>query len=344
MVKTAKKTKPKKIGKKAKSKPLPEKEIRRVAVEVVEDQEDSIPEPVPDSLEDDHGPLEENAAKAVGIDSKALAPTDPVALYLSEIRKYPLLSREQELALAKKYYESKDPTAAQALVTANLRFVVKVAADYSRFGARMIDLIQEGNMGLMHAVREFNPYKGVRLITYAVWWIRGYIQEYLMKQYSLVKIGTTQNQKRLFYQLQRQREELDALGLSPDIKMLSSRLGIPEDEVEMMAQRMSGRDISLDRPLDNENGSSLMDFQKVEGATPDEEISKHEEISHLTETIDALKPHLSEREKIILDERILADEPMTLQEIGEKYGITREAVRQMESRLMKKIKDQFQKS
>lgn len=274
-------------------------------------------------------------------DSKALTTTDPITAYLAEIRRYPLLTREQELELAKKYYETKDPAAAQALVTANLRFVVKVAAEYSRFGARMIDLVQEGNMGLMHAVKDFNPYKGVRLITYAVWWIRGYIQEYLMKQFSLVKIGTTQNQKKLFYQLQKQKEELDALGKGADIKLLSSKLGIPEDEVQMMAQRMSGRDVSLDRPLDDDSRGSMMDLQRDGGETPDEELSHREELSHLTETIQDLRPTLSDREKIILDERILNDEPLTLQEIGEKYGITREAVRQMEVRVMKKIKDHF---
>lgn len=281
----------------------------------------------------------------ITLDSKAIATTDPVSLYLAEIRKYPLLTREQEEELAKKYYETKDPLMAQAMVTANLRFVVKVAADYSRFGARMIDLIQEGNMGLMHAVREFNPYKGVRLITYAVWWIRGYIQEYLMKQYSLVKIGTTQNQKKLFYQLQKEREALDAMGQGQDLQLLSSRLGIPEDEVQMMAQRMSGRDVSLSQPLgDNDSSSvSLLDMQKDQHEAPDVELSKREEISQLTDAIEALKPSLSEREKIILDERILSDEPLTLQEIGEKHGITREAVRQMEARLMKKIKEQFQK-
>ena len=209
----------------------------------------------------------------------------------------------------------------------------------------MIDLIQEGNMGLMHAVREFNPYKGVRLITYAVWWIRGYIQEYLMKQYSLVKIGTTQNQKKLFYQLQKEREALDAMGQGQNLQLLSSRLGIPEDEVQMMAQRMSGRDVSLSQPLGDSDSSSvsLLDMQKDQHEAPDVELSKREEISQLTDAIEALKPSLSEREKIILDERILSDEPLTLQEIGEKHGITREAVRQMEVRLMKKIKEQFQK-
>jgi RNA polymerase sigma-32 factor len=337
---------------------LPPKEIRRVEVEVIhDDQEDSqtiveahadeeaYQEREPEELSGDtESDADTPALEAPSTGGKALATTDPVAMYLAEIRKYPLLNREQEVELAKKYYETKDPVAAQALVTANLRFVVKVAAEYSRFGARMIDLIQEGNMGLMHGVREFNPYKGVRLITYAVWWIRGYIQEYLMKQYSLVKIGTTQNQKKLFYQLQRQKAELDAMGKSPDIKMLSSRLGIPEDEVAMMAQRMSGRDVSLDRPVDDESGSSLMDFQKVDTHSPDEDLAIKEELTHLTDAINELRPQLSEREKIILAERILADEPLTLQEIGEKYGITREAVRQMEARLMKKIKDQYTKS
>jgi RNA polymerase sigma-32 factor len=273
---------------------------------------------------------------------REIAPADPVTQYLNEIRRYPLLTKDEELALAKKYYETKDPTAAQALITSNLRFVVKVAAEYSKFGARMIDLIQEGNMGLMHAVRDFNPYKGVRLITYAVWWIRGYIQEYLMKQYSMVKIGTTQNQKKLFYQLQREKRELDALGETPNVKLIATKLGIPEDEVEEMSKRMSGRDVSLDQPLDSESPTTLQDMQKHSALAPDEELSKHEELELLKEKIEKIRPSLNEKEKIILEERLLADEPLTLQEIGEKYGITREAVRQAEARLMKKIKEQYQ--
>ncbi len=316
---------------------------KKVIAEIVDEQTEEI---LPETSTDDDLDLEiEPAAdlsKSLPVNS--LASSDPVSAYLSEIRKYPLLSKEQEQALAKKYYETKDPAAAQALVTANLRFVVKIAAEYSRFGGRLIDLIQEGNMGLMHGVREFNPYKDVRLITYAVWWIRGYIREYLMKQYSLVKIGTTQNQKKLFYQLQRQKAELDALGQSPDIHLLSTRLGIPEDEVQVMAQRMSGRDVSLDNPIGDEASSSFLDFQKSELSMPDEQISRREEMSHLNETIEKLMPSLSAREKIILEERILNDEPLTLQEIGEKYGITREAVRQMEVRVLKKIKDHYQKA
>jgi RNA polymerase sigma-32 factor len=284
---------------------------------------------------------EDAESQSEASDLKALAPADPINLYMSEIKKYPLLTKEQEFALATKYYETKDPLAAQALVTANLRFVVKVAAEYSKFGARLIDLVQEGNMGLMHAVKDFNPYKGVRLITYAVWWIRGYIQEYLMKQYSLVKIGTTQNQKKLFYQLKKEKEALDNLGDSPNIKLIADRMGIPEDEVRMMAQRMSGRDVSLSASIDDESTTRLEDLQKNTSPAPDEELSRLEEIDHLKTAIEKIKPELSEREKIILEERLLNDEPLTLQEIGEKHGITREAVRQMEVRLIKKIKERF---
>lgn len=271
--------------------------------------------------------------------NKSLATSDPLSIYLSDVRKYPVLSREQEQEVARNFYETKDPEAAQILVKSNLRFVVKIAAEYSKFGAKMIDLVQEGNVGLMHAVREFNPYKGARLITYAVWWIRGYIQEYLMRQYSMVRIGTTQNQRKLFYQLQKQKDALDALGQQPDLALLSSRLGIPEDEVAQMAQRMSGRDVSLDRPLDDDSSGTLMDLQKSPAdGNLDEQLARAEQLEILKQKIEEIRPELSEREKIILDERLLNDDPLTLQEIGQKHGITREAVRQMEARVMKKIK------
>ncbi|MBX3041346.1 MAG: RNA polymerase factor sigma-32 [Bdellovibrionaceae bacterium] len=268
--------------------------------------------------------------------------TDPFVLYMNEVRKYPVLSREEEQVIAKKYFDTKDPDAAQALVKANLRFVVKVAAEYSKFGAKLIDLVQEGNVGLMHAVREFNPYKGNRLITYAVWWIRGYIQEYLMRQYSLVRIGTTQTQRRLFYQLQKQKEALEAMGDHPDYALLSSRLNASQEEVRDMAQRLSGRDVSLDRPVDEGASTRLSDLQKDDSEVPlDEQIARAEQLSLLKEKIDEIRPELNERELILLEERLLADEPLTLQEIGEKYGITREAVRQAEARLMNKIRQKM---
>lgn len=271
--------------------------------------------------------------------SKSLAPADPVATYLAEIRRYPLLTKEQERELAIRYRETGDPTAAEALVTSNLRFVVKIAAEYTRFGAKLIDLIQEGNVGLMHAVKEFNPYKGVRLITYAVWWIRGYIQEYLMRQYSLVRIGTTQNQRKLFYRLQKEREALGALGVEASNALLAGRLGVTEEEVETMSKRLAGRDISLNQPIDGESSTaSLLDFEPIEAPGVDEQIGHLEEMEVLKENLDKIRPDLNEKELYILDNRILADDPMTLQEIGEQFGVTREAVRQLEARLIGKIR------
>jgi RNA polymerase sigma-32 factor len=345
-----KKTTPTKAAKKTSSasKKTPAKkgkpEVRHVEAEIVETDKAAAPSADLD-LELD-GDLEESSETSsrlpAPIQSRAVTSKDPITTYLQEIRKYPVLTREQEFELAKRYYETKDPAAAQALVTANLRFVVKVAAEYSKFGARLIDLVQEGNMGLMHAVRDFNPYKGVRLITYAVWWIRGYIQEYLMKQYSLVKIGTTQNQKKLFYRLQKEKEALDAMGEVPDMALIGSKLGIPEEEVKEMAQRLKGRDVSLNQTLDDESKSSLLDFQKTDQDEPDVALARREEIELLKDRLEKLRPQLSEREMILLNERLLADEPLTLQEIGEKYGITREAVRQMETRLLEKIRKSLQ--
>lgn len=272
--------------------------------------------------------------------TKALSPTDPVARYMAEVKRYRLLTREEERKLALQYYETKDPSAAEKLVTANLRFVVKIAMEYAKFGAKLIDLIQEGNVGLMHAVREYNPYKDVRLITYAVWWIRGYIQEYLMKQYSMVKIGTTQNQRKLFYRLQKEKEMIDRLGMKQAVALLSGQMGIPQDEVSDMSQRLSGRDVSLNQPVDDGDRTTLMDFQsRTDLQSADELLSHNEQISKLKDQIEKIRPVLSERELYLLDKRILADEPLTLQEVGDHYKITREAVRQMENRLIQKIKN-----
>lgn len=269
---------------------------------------------------------------------KGLVTADPVALYMAEVKRYPLLTREQEEELAKRYKETGDPRAAEMLVTSNLRFVVKVAAEYSKFGARLIDLIQEGNVGLMHAVREFNPYRGVRLITYAVWWIRGYIQDYLMRQYSMVRIGTTQAQRKLFYRLQKEKDLLESMGQEATVKLLSSRLGVTEDEVTSMAQRLRGRDVSLQQTVDESGRTTLLDLEPSEDEPVDDRMGREEMLALLQSGIEEIKDDLNERERELLENRLLADEPLTLQEIGEKYGVTREAVRQMENRLMLKIK------
>jgi RNA polymerase sigma-32 factor len=322
----AKKAAPKK---KAVSKKSSLKGFKAVEAEIVEPSEAPAA-----AAPEDHEPFD------ISVDDKALAPaTDPVTRYMAEIGRYPLLSREQERELAVLYRETGDAKAAEKLVTSNLRFVVKVAAEYTRFGARLIDLVQEGNVGLMHAVKEFNPYKGVRLITYAVWWIRGYIQEYLMRQYSMVRIGTTATQRKLFYQLQKQREELERMGLEQGIAQLSGKLGVPAEDVQEMHSRLRGRDVSLDAPVNEEGSARLLDLQsEADPHAVDEELGHREQLMQLSGVIEELRPSLNEREQFLLDARVLADEPLTLQEIGDKYGTTREAVRQMENRLVAKIK------
>lgn len=274
--------------------------------------------------------------------STAIVSTDAMSQYMAEVKRYRLLTKEEERALAIRYHETHDSEAAEILVKANLRFVVKVASEYAKFGSKLIELVQEGNVGLMHAVKEYNPYKGARLITYAVWWIRGYIQEYLMKQYSMVKIGTTQNQRKLFYQLQRAKDEIDQYGYKPVIEQLSSQLGIDVNEVEQMSQRMSSRDVSLDQPIDDDQKGTLMDLQSLPDDTSMEDVlAGLEEIHLLNEKIQKLRPELTEKELYILENRLLADEPLSLAEIGRQRGVSREAVRQMETRILEKIKKIF---
>jgi RNA polymerase sigma-32 factor len=284
------------------------------------------------------------SAKKPEAEQTGLARLDPMAKYMAEIQRYPLLTKEEEHSLALKYRESGDAQAAQTLVTANLRFVVKIAAEYAKFGAKLIDLIQEGNIGLMHAVKEFNPHKGTRLITYAVWWIRGFIQEYLMRQYSMVRIGTTQAQRKLFYQLQKERELLRQLGQEGSVAQLSGRLGVSEKDVKTMSERLSGRDVSLNAPFSDEDSGTLLDVQASPSSetAADDSLALREQLSLLEDKIQEIRPSLSEKETLILDKRLLADEPLTLQEIGDQYGITREAVRQLEARLIQKLRATFE--
>ena len=335
--KTVKTASPRKPSRKSKARVVEPEivESRSVDPEIMEPE---IIEPGPD---DAVGVVEDfdNTEEAT---STSVVTTDPLSRYLSEIRKYPLLTKEQEHQLALKYREKGDAKAAEMLVTSNLRFVVKVAAEYTKFGAKLIDLVQEGNVGLMHAVKEFNPYKGVRLITYAVWWIRGYIQEYLMRQYSMVRIGTTATQRKLFYQLQKERDQLQRMGHDEAVALLSDKLGVDADEISNMSQRLNSRDVSLDKPLSQSQENTLLSMQRSpDEEAVDERLGTLEEIQILRDRLADLRPSLNEREKVILEERLLADEPLTLQEIGEKYKITREAVRQIEQRLMDKIRSQL---
>jgi RNA polymerase sigma-32 factor len=293
-----------------------------------ENSQDSLP-----------GEIEAREEKEPSADT-ALVPYDSLHRYLAEIRRYPLLSPEEEHELAVRYKEYGDIEAAYRLVTGNLRLVVMLARNYQRAFQNLLDLIQEGNVGLMEAVRNFDPYRGVRFPSYAVWWIRAYIIRYIMNNWRLVKVGTTQAQRKLFFNLQREKERLEAEGFSPEPKLLAQHLGVKEDEVVEMEQRMAARDLSVDTPIDGDDKSTtLLDLLADKRANAEEEVASTEYRQLINEKMDEFERKLKGKEQVIFSQRLRAEEPLTLQEIGDQYGISRERVRQLESRLKKKLKD-----
>ena len=258
--------------------------------------------------------------------------------YMARISKIPVLSKKEEYDLAAAYYKTKNPQIAKQLTQSNLRFVVKVVAEYSRFSSKVMDLIQEGNIGLLRAVKEFNPYKGARLITYAVWWIRGYIQEYLMRQHSIVRLGTNKKQQRLFYLLQKQKQLLDAY---PRQKLLPDLAKQTENQikaVEQMREVVLKKDLSLDQPINTQGGgASFLDLQEDKFSL-DEVISSQQMSQALRRQLKKIEHKLNKKEKSILKNRLLREAPYTLQRIADEFGVSREAIRQSEERLMKKLK------
>jgi RNA polymerase sigma-32 factor len=269
---------------------------------------------------------------------KALIPYDPLKRYLAEIRRYPLLSREEEHKLAVDYKEYGNVDAAFRLVTSNLRLVVMIAREYQRAFSNLLDLIQEGNIGLMEAVKNFDPYRGVRFPSYAVWWIRAYVIRYIMNNWRMVKIGTTQAQRKLFFNLQKEKEKLEAEGFSPGPKLLAQRLDVKEGEVVEMEQRLANRDLSMDIPLGGDEDRTLLSFIPDSRQTPEEQFSDKEYQSVLREKLEHFAETLRDKELVIFRERLLTEEPLTLREIGDRYGISRERVRQIEERVKKKVK------
>jgi RNA polymerase sigma-32 factor len=269
---------------------------------------------------------------------KALVPFDPLQRYLAEIRRFKLLSREEEHQLAVQYKEYGDVQAAYKLVTANLRLVVMIAREYQKAFKTLLDLIQEGNMGLMEAVKNFDPYRGVRFPSYAVWWIRAYMIRYIMNDWRMVKIGTTQAQRKLFFNLQKEKEKIEAEGLTPGPKLLAQRLNVKEDEVVEMEQRLASRDLSVDVPIGGDDEASLLNFLQDNKQTPEEEFAETQYHEMLRDKMEQFAKTLKDKELVIYRERLLNEEPVTLREIGEKYGISRERVRQIEERVKKKLK------
>ena len=264
--------------------------------------------------------------------------TGTLDLYIKEINRFPLLTPEEEFKLAVRLKKNSDMAAAEQLIVSNLRFVVKIAHEYRNYGFKLADLVQEGNIGLIHAVKKFDPYKGYRLISYAVWWIRAYIQNYLIKSWSIVKIGTTQAQRKLFFKLSQAKKQLETISRkNPEFAEIAESLGVKGTEVAEMDLRMGSRDVSLHEFIGDDGDSTHIDFLAYEGDSQEVSLIKHEEKSLIKRDIAGALAHLNERESYIIKNRVMADNPETLQEIGDRYNITRERARQIEKQALKKV-------
>jgi len=267
------------------------------------------------------------------------ASPDPLRAYLSEVRQFKLLNREEEDKLLAQYKKSGDPTTAQKIITANLRLVVKIAMEFqSHWLNNLLDLIQEGNVGLMQALKKYDPGRGVKFSYYASYWIKAYILKYIMDNWRMVKVGTTQAQRKLFYNLRKERDKILREGLPPSPQLLAERLGVTEPDVEEMDMRLSaGREMSLDAPISPDSDQTQISLLPSENEGADSLLANTQLRELLKNKLDLFRETLSPRELLILEKRLLAETPVTLQEIGEEFGISRERVRQLEERLKKTL-------
>jgi RNA polymerase sigma-32 factor len=280
--------------------------------------------------------------KSPKAESKSLVKFDPLQRYLSEISQYRLLTREEEVELGKRVQEEEDMEAAYQLVTSNLRLVVKIALEFQRVWMQnLLDLIQEGNIGLMQAVKKFDPYKNVKFSYYASFWIKAYILKFIMDNWRLVKIGTTQGQRKLFFKLKKEKQHLIEQGFDPKPKLLSQRLGVSEREIIDMDQRLDGWDVSLDSPVKEGSDTGRIEFVSEGSASAEDRVAKKEIEALLHNKVTEFRKQMTDRELEIFDLRIFSDTPVTLQEIGDRYGISRERVRQIEKNVIKKMRDFF---
>jgi RNA polymerase sigma-32 factor len=277
-------------------------------------------------------------------DGTAIVKFDPLQRYLSEISEHKLLTREQEIELGKRVMEDGDSEAAYILVTANLRLVVKIALEFQRaWMQNLLDLIQEGNIGLMQAVKKFDPYKNVKFSYYASFWIKAYILKFIMDNWRLVKIGTTQGQRKLFFKLKKEKQKLMDQGFDPKPKLLSQKLGVSEREIVDMDQRLDGWDVSLDAPIKDDSDTERVELLNTEVESTEDRMAKKEIESLLHNKIDEFKKTMTSRELEIFEQRIFSDSPATLQEIGDRYDISRERVRQVEKNIIKRLREFFKR-
>jgi RNA polymerase sigma-32 factor len=271
--------------------------------------------------------------------STSIVRFDPLQQYFAQIKKYQLLTIEEERRLAIQYREKGDIDAAYKLITSNLRLVVHIALEFQRYWmTNFLDLVQEGNVGLMQAVRKFDPYKGVKLSYYASFWIKAYILKFIIDNWRLVKIGTTQSQRKLFFNLEKERRKLDALGYDPTPKLLGERLDVKEKEVIEMDQRLGGWDVSLESPISSDTKTTHKDFLVSEDVSLDDMLAESELRDIYLAKLEEFSKTLKGKEEYIFKERLLSDSPLSLQNIGDKFGLSKERIRQIEKRLIGKIR------
>jgi len=276
-------------------------------------------------------------------DITAVVPVTALQQYLAEVRLHPYLSKEEELRLFHEYRTQGNRDAAVRLIMANLRVSISIAAEYLHTGADHMDLIQEGNVGLMHAIKKFDPAKNVRFYAYAAWWSRAYILRYLLNNYRLVKIGTTQDQRKLFYNLKKEKTKLEREGFAPDTKLLADRLNVRERDVIEMGQRLGNWELSLDQPIGEDQEGTLLDVLPSQQVPADEELAQTQlQTLFRTKLAEFIKT-LDERDEDILRNRILSETPLTLEDLGTKYSITKERTRQLEARIIKRLRDYIKK-
>jgi RNA polymerase sigma-32 factor len=292
--------------------------------------------------EEDSRSDEEESTTAIERTGGSIGRFDPLSAYMREVQRHPLLSPDEEHRLAVGYQKNPEDLAAAArLVTANLRLVVKIAYEYRRAYRNMMDLIQEGNIGLMQAVKKYDPYRGVKLSSYAAWWIRAYMLRFILNNWRLVKLGTTQAQRKLFFNLSKEKARLSALGIEPSDAEIAKRLNVAEAEVAEMDKRLSRSDASLDASVGENDGRTVsrVELMPSPGSTPDQ-IAEGAELSEMLQgRLSEFRETLSGKDIIIFDKRVVADEPLTLQELGDEFGVSRERVRQLEARLTGKLRD-----
>ncbi|MFC1839688.1 RNA polymerase factor sigma-32 [Thermodesulfobacteriota bacterium] len=272
-------------------------------------------------------------------EERALVPYDPLQLYLYEIKKYKLLTKEEETELAIRVREHNDQEAAYRLITSNLRLVVKIAMGFYRYWTKsLLDLIQEGNIGLIQAVQKFDPYRGIKFSYYSSYWIKAYMLSFIMKNWKLVKIGTTQTQRKLFYNLAKEREKMISQGIVPETILLAERLNVKESDVEEMTQRLSGGEVSINAPVSDSGKEEYSSFLSDNKMGIDDQLSEVEGRTVLLKKLDEYRTKLEGKELDIYDNRIMSETPLTLQELGDKYSISRERVRQIQVRIVNNIK------